>query len=93
MGYQYSLFLGVIYKSRNFMIGYRRIRCTTSSRLGTKSTFAVAVFRYLSPIDNTLDPQGPLSQATLHAVSMKKTEAITKKRALYMYISFTEVAR
>ena len=50
----------------NFMISL--MCCTASSRLCTKSAFTMALFSYLCPIDNALDPQGPLSQAVPRAV-------------------------
>ena len=55
-----------------------------------KSNFTMVLFRYLHPVDNALDPQGPLSQAILHAVinkvnmELKKADAITQKRGPYL---------
>ena len=60
------------------------------SRLGAKFTFTKAPFRYLHSVDNTLDPQGPLSQAVPHAVinkvnrELKKADVIMKKIGLYL---------
>ena len=63
------------FSTPKLMIG--DMRYTTSSRLGgAKSTFTMALFRYLYPVDNAPDPWDPLSQAVPCAVINEKAEPI-----------------
>ncbi len=59
----------------------------------------MALFRYLRPIDNVLDPQGPLSHSVPSIVisevnrEVKKAETRTKKRGSYLSFTAEEKAQ